>query len=54
MRMHSSRCHYENPDAPPWSPYRGVNPERGCRFLLTCATLGFVAIVALVLYLVLR
>jgi hypothetical protein len=31
-----------------------VNPDRGCRFLLTLAALTFLAVVGVVLYLVLR
>ncbi len=54
MRAHGSRYPHENPDAPPYQPYRGVNPERGCRFMTACAALAFLLTVGAVLYLVLR
>lgn len=54
MRTHSSRYPHENPDAPPYQPYHGVNPERGCRFMVACAVLAFLLMVAVVLYLVVR
>jgi len=54
MRAHGSRYPHEDPDAPPYQPYRGVNPERGCRFMMACAALTLLLTVAVVLYLVLR
>lgn len=54
MTAHSSKYPHENPDAPPYQPYRGVNPERGCRFMMACVGLLLLLTLGTVLYLVLR